>query len=138
MQATRTRDNKLELGLRSALHRMGFRFRVHKRLLKGLTRSVDLAFSRSRIAVFVDGCFWHGCPIHMTWPKTNAEWWREKIQANRCRDADTDARLVAEGWTVVRIWEHETTEAAAERLAELLRVRSSKVSATAKPNRRSE
>ncbi|GAA0593003.1 hypothetical protein GCM10009416_34270 [Craurococcus roseus] len=117
MRATKGRDNALERGLRSALHRAGFRFRLHRRLLPGMTRSVDVAFPAARVAVFVDGCFWHGCPIHMTWPKANAGWWREKIEANRRRDADTDARLAAAGWTVVRVWEHEAVAEAASRVA---------------------
>jgi DNA mismatch endonuclease (patch repair protein) len=70
--------------------------------------------------VFVDGCFWHGCPIHGTWPKKNANWWRAKIEANRKRDLDTDERLSAEGWIALRVWEHEASEEAAERVAEVV------------------
>lgn len=121
MQATKGRDNGAELRLRSALHRLGLRFRVHRRILAGSTRTVDIVFVRRRLAVFVDGCFWHGCPAHMTWPKSNPDWWRAKIEANRRRDEDTDARLIAAGWRVVRIWEHELTEDAAHHIAELLK-----------------
>jgi DNA (cytosine-5)-methyltransferase 1 len=85
MAATRGRDNAREVALRSALHRRGFRFRVHLKLLKGLQRTADIAFPSLKIAIFLDGCFWHGCPIHGTWPKNNAEWWREKILTNRKR-----------------------------------------------------
>lgn len=74
-------------------------------------------FPRIKVAVFVDGCFWHGCPVHGTWPKTNAEFWRKKIETNRARDADTNRRLEALGWTVVRIWAHEDPDEAAERVA---------------------
>jgi DNA mismatch endonuclease (patch repair protein) len=76
----------------------------------------DFVFARQRWAVFVDGCFWHGCPEHVTWPKANAEWWRAKILANRVRDGDTDARLRASGWTVVRVWEHEDVDPGLERV----------------------
>jgi len=120
MAATKGRDNALERSLRSELHRRGLRFRLHRRLLQGSRRSVDIVFPRARVAVFVDGCFWHGCPLHGTWPKNNAEWWRAKIEANRARDRDTDDRLARQGWTVVRVWEHETVIAAADRVASAL------------------
>ena len=80
-------------------------------------------FGPARVAVFVDGCFWHGCPVHATWPKNNAEFWREKIETNRLRDRDTDRRLVAAGWEVVRMWEHEDIEEAADRLERIVRDR---------------
>jgi DNA mismatch endonuclease, patch repair protein len=73
-------------------------------------------FGREQVAVFVDGCFWHGCPKHGTWPRENAKWWREKINTNRKRDRDTDAQLEANGWVTIRIWEHESVEHAAERV----------------------
>jgi DNA (cytosine-5)-methyltransferase 1 len=107
MAATRGKNNPAELALRSALHRQGFRFRVHLKLLCGLQRTADIAFPSLRVAIFLDGCFWHGCPIHATWPKTNATSWLEKITQNRRRDRDTDEKLKADGWTVVRVWEHE-------------------------------
>src|SRR5438445_11107238 len=88
MQVTPRRDTPCELALRSAAHRLGLRFRVDWQL-PALRRRADLAFINARVAVFVDGCFWHGCPVHGTWPKTNAKWWRAKIEANRQRDADT-------------------------------------------------
>jgi DNA mismatch endonuclease (patch repair protein) len=112
MKSQRQRDTAAEMTLRSLLHRRGLRFRVHY-ALPSLRRRADIAFPRQRIAVFVDGCFWHGCPQHGTWPKQNADWWREKIEANRRRDGDTDARLREQGWSVVRVWEHESAEAAA-------------------------
>ena len=113
MKRTRQRDTGPEKKIRSALHRKGFRFRVDKPPLKGLRRRADILFPTEKVAVFVDGCFWHCCPIHGTWPKANAEWWREKLLGNQKRDRDTDERLAAEGWTVVRIWEHEDPEVAA-------------------------
>lgn len=80
----------------------------------------DVVFGPARVVVFIDGCFWHGCPIHATWPTHNAEWWRRKIDANRDRDARVDSLLAAEGWLVVRVWEHEDPEQAAQRVAEFV------------------
>ena len=117
MQAVRRRDTGLEMRLRSALHRMGFRYQVDRSPLPEVRRRADLVFPTERIAVFVDGCFWHLCPIHATWPKSNAGWWREKLEANRARDTSTDAQLRARGWTVVRIWGHEPVEDAVDRTA---------------------
>jgi DNA mismatch endonuclease (patch repair protein) len=116
MKATLGRDNTRERELRSCLHRLGLRFRVHRRLLPGTSRTVDVVLPASRIAVFIDGCFWHGCPNHGTWPRRNAAWWRAKIRENRKRDHDTDLRLKADGWWVVRVWEHEPAGIAANRI----------------------
>ena len=124
MKRVRRRDTKPEVGLRTLLHRMGLRYRVDEKPLAGLRRKADLVFRRTKVAVYVDGCFWHGCPLHATWPKQNAAFWREKIETNRRRDADTDARLVAAGWAVVRVWEHEDSAEAAGRVAEAVRARS--------------
>jgi DNA mismatch endonuclease (patch repair protein) len=124
MKSQRQRDTAAETALRSLLHRRGLRFRVHY-ALPSLRRSADIAFPGLRIAVFVDGCFWHGCPEHGTWPKNNADWWREKITANQRRDADTDAKLAADGWSVIRVWEHENVAAAAQRIEDLLGRRAS-------------
>lgn len=88
--------------------------------IHGLRRRADIAFTRQRVAVMVDGCFWHGCPEHGTWPKQNAAWWREKIKRNIARDRDTDAKLAKAGWLSVRVWEHEDPEAAAKRVAAAL------------------
>ncbi len=71
-------------------------------------RAIDIAFTKAKIAVFMDGCFWHGCPEHATQPKTNAEWWRAKLDRNMARDVETTDHLKAEGWTVLRFWEHES------------------------------
>lgn len=122
MKSQRQRDTSAETALRSLLHRRGLRFRVHY-ALPNLRRRADIAFPGQRIAVFVDGCFWHGCPEHGTWPKRNADWWREKIQANRRRDAETAAKLKEQGWSVVRVWEHETAETAAYAIERVVRER---------------
>jgi len=110
MARTRAFDNPRERAIRSLLHRAGHRFRIHYRAIPGTTRTIDIAFPRLRLAVFCDGCFWHGCPLHSTQPKTNVEWWRQKLDANMTRDRDTDARLLAAGWSVLRIWEHAAIE----------------------------
>lgn len=117
MQAARQRDTKPELELRSALHRRGLRFFVDRAPMPSMRRRADVLFPRRQIAVYVDGCFWHGCPIHGTSPKANARWWREKLDRNRRRDQETDRILNAAGWTVVRVWEHEDPEEAAIRIA---------------------
>ena len=122
MQATRQRDTPSELELRSALRALGLRYRVNMRL-PGTRRRADVAFVRPRVAVFVDGCFWHGCPIHGTWPKNNAKWWRTKIEGNRARDVDTDRRLVESGWRVFRIWAHESMSELASSIAIAVRAR---------------
>jgi DNA mismatch endonuclease (patch repair protein) len=122
MQVTRQRDTTCELALRSAAHRLGLRFRVDWPL-PNTRRRADLAFVSARVAVFVDGCFWHGCPSHGTWPKANAEWWRAKIEGNVRRDRDTDARLSAAGWRVLRFWEHEDMPRAARTLERAVRSR---------------
>ena len=115
MQGTKRRDTPAEVALRRLLHARGLRYRVDFGVLG--RRRADVAFPRARVAVFVDGCFWHGCPVHGTQPKQNAEWWRQKIDANRKRDRDTDERLTAAGWCVLRFWEHEDLGLAAERVA---------------------
>lgn len=116
MSRQKARDTGVELALRRALHARGLRYRVHRRPIAAVRREADVVFTRARVAVFVDGCFWHGCPEHVTWPKTNPEFWRDKIEANRRRDRDTDERLVAAGWRVVRVWEHEDPATAAARV----------------------
>jgi DNA mismatch endonuclease, patch repair protein len=118
MRRTRGRDTPAELALRSALHRRGMRFYVDRAPLPRFPRRrADIVFPRVHVAVFLDGCFWHGCPEHATWPKANAEWWRAKIEANRSRDAATNAELEAAGWAVVRVWEHSDPELAADEVA---------------------
>ena len=126
MRATRRRDTKPELLLRKRLHAMGFRYRIDRSPLQGVRRRADLVFSRTKVAVFVDGCFWHSCPAHGTMPKKNREFWKQKLATNEARDRDTDARLREAGWEVVRVWEHEDPDEAAERVAGVLRERSSR------------
>src|SRR5690349_1319610 len=86
MERQAQRNTSPETALRSELHRRGLRFRIHQRPIAGLRREADIALASARVAVFVDGCFWHGCPDHATWPKANKEWWRTKIQRNQDRD----------------------------------------------------
>lgn len=117
MLATRRADTRPERRLRAELHRLGMRFRLHRCVIPKVRRQVDIAFSTARVAVFVDGCFWHGCPEHGTRAKANAAFWQEKIEGNRRRDLDTDTRLRALGWEVIRIWEHEPPAVAARRVA---------------------
>lgn len=119
MSRQRSRDTKVELELRRRLHALRLRFRIHRRPLTGVRREADVILGPARIAVFVDGCFWHGCPEHATWPRHNAEFWRTKIERNQERDRDTDARLADAGWLAVRVWEHENPDEAAARIAAL-------------------
>lgn len=107
MLANRSRDTKPELVLRSILHAAGLRYRVDRSPLKGVRRRADIVFGPTKVAVFVDGCFWHGCPEHYRLPKTNAEYWGAKISGNKERDQNTDTLLVSAGWLVLRFWEHE-------------------------------
>jgi DNA mismatch endonuclease (patch repair protein) len=120
MQRQSRRDTKPEMALRRGLHRLGLRYRVDRAVLPGVRRRADVVFTRARVAVFVDGCFWHGCPTHGTRPKSNAEWWGDKLEANFTRDRDTDTRLAAAGWRVIRLWEHDDMEAAASEIHSLL------------------
>jgi DNA mismatch endonuclease, patch repair protein len=120
MLATRRRDTPGELALRAALRSLGIRYRIDF-VLPGTRRRADLALVGAKIAVFVDGCFWHGCPQHGTWPKANANWWRAKIEANRLRDRDTELQLRKQGWKVLRFWEHEDPIAAARHVAKVLK-----------------
>lgn len=121
MRGNRRRDTSPELAIRSAVHARGLRYRVDVRPLPGLNRRADLVFKGPKVAVFVDGCCWHGCPDHGTTAKTNANYWGPKIQRNRDRDADTNARLAAAGWTVARFWEHEEPAAIADVIEHLVR-----------------
>lgn len=116
MRAARRRDTAIELALRAELDALGLSYAVDELVLTDVRRRADIALREVRIAVFVDGCFWHGCPLHGTWPKQNAEFWRAKIEGNRLRDADTDRRLTMTGWHVIRVWEHEDPPAAAQRI----------------------
>lgn len=114
MLANRRRDTKPELAIRRLLHAAGLRYRVDFRLAPPLRARPDIVFTRRRIAVFIDGCFWHGCPLHRTTPKQNADYWGPKLLRNVQRDRETDEALAAAGWTVMRFWEHENPVAVAE------------------------
>jgi DNA mismatch endonuclease (patch repair protein) len=123
MSLQKSRDTDVELSLRRTLHAAGLRYRVHRRPVKGVRREADVVFGPAKVAVFVDGCFWHGCPEHATWPKSNAEFWQKKIEGNRRRDRDTDQRLVEAGWVALRVWEHEDPVAAAARVRAIVEAR---------------
>ena len=116
MKVVRQRNNPSEVHLRSKLHRMGLRFRLHRRIIPGRTNTADLIFPRARVAVFIDGCFWHSCPEHSTLPKANRTWWRQKLRTNVARDRKSDEMLSELGWHVVRVWEHEDVDRAARRV----------------------
>ena len=110
MSRIRSRDTQPELRLRSMLHALGYRYRVNARPDKNMRYTADLLFTRARVAVFIDGCFWHGCPEHFIMPKTRTAFWQAKIENNMARDALATELLEDAGWTVVRIWEHASTE----------------------------
>lgn len=117
MRSNRRTDTGPERALRSALHRMGLRFRKDYRVdLDELRVRIDVAFPGRLLAVFVDGCFWHRCPVHRTDPRLNGDFWERKLQQNVERDARVNAALTSAGWTVLRCWEHEAAEAAAQRV----------------------
>jgi DNA mismatch endonuclease (patch repair protein) len=122
MMAVGKRDTAPEKALRSELHRRGLRFRVNSAPVPGRRRA-DVVFRQARLAVYVDGCFWHGCPVHGTRPKTNQRFWAAKIERNQKRDHETDMQLFSAGWLSVRVWEHESPAKAAERIATELKRR---------------
>ncbi|MEV5559697.1 very short patch repair endonuclease [Nonomuraea wenchangensis] len=121
MQSNRGKDTRPELALRRAVHALGLRYRVSVRPLPSIRRTADLVFTKAKVAVFMDGCFWHGCPDHHTKSATNAEYWAEKVRRNRERDAETDRLLQEAGWTVIRVWEHEEATLSAGIVAEAVR-----------------
>lgn len=111
------KDTEPEVALRRLLFARGLRYRVHIRVPGLPRRTIDIAFPGAKLAVFVDGCFWHGCPDHGMVPRSNAEWWRRKIEGNRRRDDETAAHLAALGWEVLRFWCHEEATAVADVVA---------------------
>jgi DNA mismatch endonuclease (patch repair protein) len=123
MSNLRTAGTEPERALRRELHRRGLRYRVNLTTLPGRP---DIALTRARIAVFVDGCFWHGCPEHAVAPKANAAWWRSKLDANVTRDRRTDERLREAGWCVIRAWEHENPSDVADKIERMWRERRSR------------
>lgn len=124
MQKQLRRNTAFELAVRSLLHKRGLRYRVDCRVIPTWRRRADIVFRRVRLAVFLDGCFWHGCPAHGSKPRRNASWWRAKIKRNRLRDAETTERVRRHGWTVIRVWEHQDPQQVATRIAKtVLRLR---------------
>lgn len=125
MRANRNRDTGPELRLRTAVHALGLRYRVARRPLPELRRTADLVFTKAKVAVFVDGCYWHGCPepAHFRPSQRNSEFWRDKIATNQERDQETGRLLREAGWIVIRVWEHENMAVAAARIADIVRGR---------------
>jgi len=113
MSRLKRRDNGPELAVRRLLHAAGLRYRVAWPVPGQRRRTIDIAFTRLRLAVYIDGCFWHGCPQHLHVPKANHAWWLRKIETNRARDEDVTAQLGSLGWIVMRFWEHEDPAAVA-------------------------
>jgi DNA mismatch endonuclease, patch repair protein len=124
MQRQRSKDTGPEVLLRRELHRRGLRYRVHTRPVATLRRQADIVFTRARVAVFVDGCFWHGCQEHgRRTHNVNGWYWPEKIARNRTRDLDTDLRLREAGWVSLRVWEHDNPKDAAQRIVNVVNAR---------------
>jgi DNA mismatch endonuclease, patch repair protein len=123
MRANRSRDTKPEMAVRRAAHALGLRYRVDARPLPDVRCRADMVFTRCRVAVFIDGCWWHGCSLHYRPPRANAAYWAGKVSRNVARDRWTDQRLAEAGWLVVRIWAHEDPEQAAHHLAGMIRTR---------------
>jgi DNA mismatch endonuclease (patch repair protein) len=118
MARVRSRNTDPEIKLRKALWSIGLRYRLASKL----PGSPDIVFVRARVAVFVDGCFWHGCPTHYRAPKTNQDFWSRKLERNQNRDARVNTELAALGWHVVRVWEHEVHEKLEEVVSDIERV----------------
>ncbi|WP_031478429.1 very short patch repair endonuclease [Streptomyces bicolor] len=114
MSRQNSRDTTPEVAVRKILHAAGLRYRVNVPVPGMPRRTIDIVFPKAKVAIFLDGCFWHGCPEHATQPKANAEWWRTKLGKNMTRDQETTEHLRAEGWTVLRYWEHEVPDRVAE------------------------
>ena len=120
MQSNRGRDTSPELAVRRILHSRGLRYRVNYRPESELRRTGDIVFTKRKIAVFIDGCFWHGCPEHYQRPASNQEYWDAKVAANRERDASTTELLANRGWTVLRCWEHCSSADIATKIVTLI------------------
>lgn len=123
MSRARRRDTGPELAVRRELHRRGLRYRVDWPIPEMRRRRADLSFIRAKVAVFIDGCFWHGCPVHGVIPKSNRDWWVAKLTSNALRDEDTDAHLRRLGWIPLRFWEHEDPVVVADHVESAVRER---------------
>lgn len=123
MQAIRSRDTKPERLIRQLVHANGLRYRVATRPLPDLRRTADLVFRPAKVAVFIDGCYWHGCPEHYVSPRTNPGYWSDKVARNMARDRDTDKRLQEAGWLVMRFWEHQNSDTCALTIVNTVRAR---------------
>lgn len=127
MRANKRKDTSIELAIRRRLHASGVRYRVdHPVDASDRRRRADIVFTRARIAIFIDGCFWHGCPEHYVEPKANSEYWRPKITRNRERDLDSTQRLQEAGWKVMRFWEHEDPDLVAAEISAAVRAKGEK------------
>jgi DNA mismatch endonuclease, patch repair protein len=124
MQANRRRDTGPELAIRRPVHARGLRYRVDARPMPSVRHTANMVFTRARVAAFIDGCWWHGCPEHYRPPASNVRYWASKVTGNRDRDQLADEVLAAVGWAVVRAWEHVAPEAVASRIAAAVRHRS--------------
>lgn len=120
MQQQLRQHTSCEMTLRRLLHQRGLRYHVDARPISSYRRRADIVFRSARVAVFVDGCFWHGCPRHGSTPRTHRSWWATKIARNRARDLQTSRFLRTLGWSVVRTWEHADSERAADRIVQLV------------------
>ena len=121
MRANRGRDTGPELALRRAVHARGLRYFVNRRPIKEVRRTADMVFPTAKVAVFLDGCFWHGCATHHTVARTNADFWAGKVRRTLERDEETNALLIDAGWIVVRCWEHDDPEDSAVRVENAVR-----------------
>jgi DNA mismatch endonuclease (patch repair protein) len=118
MRGNRKRDSRPEVALRSILHGMGLRYRKNLRIrLPELSVTPDLVFRGAHVTVFVDGCYWHSCPMHGSQPRRNSAYWRAKLAGNLARDRRVNDALAKAGWTVVRVWEHVAPAVAAKTVA---------------------
>ncbi|MCO5300199.1 MAG: very short patch repair endonuclease [Candidatus Nanopelagicales bacterium] len=123
MQAIRARDTRPELAIRRELHRRGLRYRVNVSVPGMPRRTIDVAWKGRRVAVFIDGCYWHGCREHSSAPKVNSDYWGPKIENNRRRDRETGQFLQERGWVVLRLWEHESVKEVADAIELCVRSR---------------
>lgn len=120
MRSQRRANTTPEIRVRQQLFSSGLRYRVGIKVPGNNRRTIDIAFPRQRVAVFIDGCFWHRCPLHSTPAKNNAEWWEEKLAKNVDRDRSTTALLEDQGWLVLRFWEHEEPHHVTEKIVKAL------------------